>query len=201
MGIFVIANVILPQSPNFKGLSLPRESSTHCEGCTQGRPLFTKFLARVAVNISISYNWDSFLNEKMRIIFETKKEGAWGHYEFCQIIFIPFPIAFATSSLLSPFSTAGPYRWSFARGWILRRIICKWPDPQDNHLQEAGSSGLPFASGRSKWSIEGGQILWMFICKWPDPPMIICKRPDPPDDHFQQLSELSNISDWRPLSR
>ena len=68
MGIFVIAILlILPQSPNFKGLSLPRECSTHCEGCTQGRPLFTKFLARVAVNISISYNWNSFLKEKGRV--------------------------------------------------------------------------------------------------------------------------------------
>ena len=102
MGIFVIAILILPQSPNFKGLSLPRECSTHCEGCTQGRPLFTKFLARVAVDISISHSWDSFLNGKMRIIFETKKEGAWRHYEFCQIIFIPFPIAFATFLLCCP---------------------------------------------------------------------------------------------------
>ena len=34
-----------------------------------------------------------FLKEKMRVIFETKKEGVWGHHEFCQIIFIPFPMA------------------------------------------------------------------------------------------------------------
>ena len=57
--------------------------------------------------------------------------------------------------------------WSFARGWILRIIICKRPDLPDDHLQKAGSSGWLFARGR----ILG---------------MIICKRPDPPDDHLQE---------------
>ena len=34
-------------------------------------------------------------------------------------------------------------------------IICKWPDPLDDHLQEAGASG---------WSIVRGLILQMIIC-------------------------------------
>ena len=28
-------------------------------------------------------------------------------------------------------------------------MICKWPDPPNDHLQEAGTSGQSFASGRS----------------------------------------------------
>ena len=35
---------------------------------------------------------------------------------------------------------AGSAGWSFARGQILRMIICKKPDPLDDHLQVAGSS-------------------------------------------------------------
>ena len=46
-------------------------------------------------------------------------------------------------------------------------IICKWPDPPDDHLQEAISS---------KWSFVRGRIIQMIICKWPDPP----------DDHLQE---------------
>ena len=74
-------------------------------------------------------------------------------------------------------------------------IICKRPDPPDDHLQEAGSSG---------WSFERDWILQMIICERPDPPddhlqeagssrwsftsgrMIICKKLDPLDDHLQE---------------
>ena len=45
-------------------------------------------------------------------------------------------------------------------------IICKRPDPPDDHLQEAGSSRWSFASGR----------------------MIICRSLDPLDDHLQVAS-------------
>ena len=45
-------------------------------------------------------------------------------------------------------------------------IIYKWPDPPDDHLQEAG---LLFAIG---WIIR----------------MIIFKRLDPPDDHLQEAN-------------
>ena len=34
-------------------------------------------------------------------------------------------------------------------------IICKWPDPPDDHLQEAESSGKSF---------ERSRIHWMIIC-------------------------------------
>ena len=77
-------------------------------------------------------------------------------------------------------------------------IICKMPDPPNDHLQEARSSGRSFANGRS---------LQMIVCKRPDPPdnhlkeagpswwsfargrsirMIFCKRPVPLDDHLQE---------------
>ena len=91
-------------------------------------------------------------------------------------------------------------RWLGWRGW--RMIICKRLDPPDDHLQEAGSSGWPFASGwslqiiickrtdppddhlqwagPSRWSFASGRILWM----------IICKRPDSPDDHFQEWGRV-----------
>ena len=58
-----------------------------------------------------------------------------------------------------------PGQWSFARGRSLQMIICKRPDPLDDHLQVAGSS---------RWSFESGRILRM----------IICERPDYPDDHL-----------------
>ena len=46
-------------------------------------------------------------------------------------------------------------------------IICKSPAPPDDHLQEVGSSGWPFAKGLSLR-------------------MIICKSPAPPYDHLQE---------------
>ena len=159
MGIFVIANVILPQSPNFKGLSLPRECSTHCEGCTQGRPLFTKFLPWVAVNISISYNWDSFLNEKMRIIFETKKRGCMGALWVLPNNLYSLPYSLGHLFYVVP----------LLHSRSLQMIICRRLDPPEDHLQEAGSSGGSFARGQSKWSIASGRIVWMIVCKRPDP--------------------------------
>ena len=45
--------------------------------------------------------------------------------------------------------------WSFVRDQSLQMIICKRPDPQDDHLQEARSSG---------WSFAKGWILRMIIC-------------------------------------
>ena len=56
-------------------------------------------------------------------------------------------------------------------------IICKRPDPSDDHLQESGppSDHLQKA-GSSRRSFAKGQILRM----------IICKRSAPPDDHLQQ---------------
>ena len=77
-------------------------------------------------------------------------------------------------------------------------IICKRPDPPDDHLQVARSSG---------WSFQRGRVLRMIICKRQDPQdghlqeacsskwsfasswilrMIICKWPDPPDDHLKE---------------
>ena len=53
------------------------------------------------------------------------------------------------------------------QSWLWwQMIICKRPDPPDDHLQEASPSGWWFARGRPLW-------------------MIICKRPAPPDQ--QQL--------------
>ena len=45
-----------------------------------------------------------------------------------------------------------PKSWDIAE---ILLIICKWPVPQDDHLQEAGSS---------RWSFARGQILRMIIC-------------------------------------
>ena len=61
--------------------------------------------------------------------------------------------------------TAGPSRWSFARGWILWMISCMRPGPPDDHLREAGPP---------RWLFERGRICVM----------IICKRPVPPDDYL-----------------
>ena len=61
---------------------------------------------------------------------------------------------------------AGPFRWSFARGKSLRKIICRTPAP----------SRRPFARGRSHR-------------------IIICKRPVPLDDHLQPRKEHGNL-DW-----
>ena len=47
---------------------------------------------------------------------------------------------------------AGPSRWSFARGQILRMINYKRPVFLDDHLQEAGPSRWSLARGRSSSS-------------------------------------------------
>ena len=69
-------------------------------------------------------------------------------------------------------------------------IICKRPDPPDDHLQEARSSGWSLASGLSLQMIPGRwPILWilmMIICKRPDPPIDHLKEQDPQDDHLQE---------------
>ena len=82
------------------------------------------------------------------------------------------------------------------------------PVPQDNHLQEAASSG---------WSLIRGRSLQVIICKRPVHPddhlweagpsrwsfarsrsigMAICTKPLPPDDHLQEAGP----SEW-PIAR
>ena len=73
-----------------------------------------------------------------------------------------------TDDHLHHLQETGPSRWSFARGQILRMIICKRPvppddictrlAPPDDYLQEAGPS---------RWLISRGRSLWMIICKTP----------------------------------
>ena len=55
-------------------------------------------------------------------------------------------------------------------------IICKRPDPPNDHLQEARSS---------RWSFARGQI----------PRMIFCNRPDPPVDHLQDQQQQQRVTD------
>ena len=57
-------------------------------------------------------------------------------------------------------------KWSFARGQLIRMMICKRPVDQDDHLQKADPSRWTFARCRS---IR----------------MIICKKPVNQDDHLQ----------------
>ena len=55
---------------------------------------------------------------------------------------------------IEPGSQGRLLRW---REW--RVIICKRPDPLNNHFQVAGSF---------RWSFAGGKSLQVIICKWPD---------------------------------
>ena len=72
---------------------------------------------------------------------------------------------------------ACPSRWSFARGQIHRMIICKWPAPPNDHLQEAGSSRSSVARGLSFQ-------------------VIMCKRLLHPDDHLQQQQQQPGLQGW-----
>ena len=56
----------------------------------------------------------------------------------------------------------------FARGWLLRMMVCKRPVPLNDHLKEARPS---------RWLFARGSPI----------PMIICKMLAPPDDHLHLL--------------
>ena len=78
--------------------------------------------------------------------------------------------------------------WSFVRGQSLRMVICKRPDPPDDHLQKTVSSRWSFArAGSSRWSFASGRIFRMKICHH----VIICHLLDAPHDDDGVIYEQS----------